>query len=68
MKRSRLYTLDYSTGFLSAFDISGSLFLNQFVKDKNNDTGQLMKDLDKIESDYKIACDNIMKDQSNERD
>lgn len=65
MKRPILYTLDYSASLLSAFDISGSVFLSDTLwqsKGIKHDINQLMTDLDNIEQDYKNAFENMTKD------
>jgi hypothetical protein len=67
MKQPSPYTLDYAESLLSAFDISGSLILkgtSSQPKNMEHDMNQLMKDLDKLEADYRNACQNIVNDHA----
>lgn len=67
MKYGYLHTLDHPISFLSAFDISGSLFLNKPLwksGGKDSDRDKLMKDLEKIEEDYRNACQKILKENT----
>jgi len=67
VKRPYLYTLDYAESLLSAFDISGSLFLNENPwqsKGIEHDMNQLMKDLENLEIDYRNAYENVVEDKA----
>lgn len=64
MKRSGLHTLDFSQGFLSAFDISGSLLFNDPNIESKSDIDQLKKDQEKLAEDYKKAYVNILDDKA----
>jgi len=67
VKRPYLYTLDYAESLLSAFDISGSLFLRDTLwqsKDIKHDINKLRKDLDNLEKDYRSAYENITEDKA----
>ena len=66
MKHPFDYAVSYSTAFLSAFDISGSLALNNFeqpLKDIHYDMDQLANDFKILEQDYLKAVEKLSKSE-----
>jgi len=69
MKHPFLCDLDYSRSFLSSFDISGILLLqdnNWQSKGIEDDYKQLMNDHDVLEKDYRNAVEKVLKDNVND--
>lgn len=65
MKHPTFYDFDYSASFLSCFDISGSLLLQDNgwqSKKTKDDYEQLMNDQDVLEKDYRNAVEKVLKD------
>ncbi len=70
MKNSYSHGLGYDAGLLSAFDISGSLLMPTISRESRStdrDTQQLLKDLKRLEEDYKKAYEKITNDFNNEQ-
>ena len=69
MQHPSFYDLDYSTSFLSAFDISGTLlFQDNSCQSKGieDDYKKLMNDHDVLEKDCRNAVEKVLKDNVND--
>lgn len=64
MKHPNLHSLDFSKGFLSAFDISGSLLLDELISNKGSNLDRLAKDWETLAEDYKRAYENVLEDKA----
>ncbi len=67
MKPLRKMPIDFSTSFLSAFDIGGSLIFGVLQEESRseNDMNKLMSDQNNLENDYKTACEKIKNSNGN---
>ena len=61
----KAYTeLDFHLGFLSAYDLAGSLMvrdLSESPKGLEQDIEKLMQDQQLLEKDYRISCEKTLK-------
>ena len=67
MQHPSFYDLDYSASFLSGFDISGTLLLQDNTgqsKKIKDDYEQLMNDHDVLGKDYRNAVEKVLKDNA----
>ncbi len=65
MQKPSFYDFDYTASFLSAFDISGTLLLQDSIwqsKKIKDEYEQLTNDYDVLEKDYKSAIEKVLKD------